>query len=491
MTSTAPPADEPAQFFDVLIVGAGISGICAGHYLRSRCPSLRFCILEARARLGGTWDLFRYPGIRSDSDMHTLGFSFHPWTDSETIADGPRIREYLEETAAADGLHADMRFGRRVRRASWSSETGRWTVEVETERGRERYSCRFLWGCTGYYRYDAGFTPTLPGVERFSGPVVHPQHWPEDLAQEGRRFLVIGSGATAMSLVPALAKRAREVIMLQRSPTYLYERPRVDPVVRWLLRLLPPRWAAQVARARGIVLIMLLFEAARLFPGPIRRFLLERVRASLPESRRHMIDPHFSPRYAPWDQRVCLIADGDLFSAIADGRVRVVTDHIETIDERGAQLRSGERVDADVLVTATGIELQVFGGVPLEVDGEPVSAGERMMYKGAMLDGVPNFAMTLGYTNLSWTIRCELTCEYVCRLLEHMSDRGYELCRPGAPPSDVQPEPLLNLNSGYVQRARGVVPMQGSRGPWRFPQNLFRDRKVVGGPVEDGVLELR
>ncbi len=491
MANTATSAPEPIEFWDVVIVGAGISGICAGHYLRTRCPSLRFCILEARARLGGTWDLFRYPGIRSDSDMHTLGFSFRPWADSETIVDGPRIREYLEETAAADGLHADTRFGRRVRRASWSSQTRRWTIEVETEDGRERYACRFLWGCTGYYRYDAGYTPALPGLGRFAGPVVHPQRWPEELALEGRRVVVIGSGATAMSLVPALAERAREVVMLQRSPTYLYERPRVDPVVRWLERVLPQRWASQVARVRGIALIMLLYEAARRFPGPIRRFLLTRVWAGLHRSTRDLLDPHFTPTYAPWDQRICVITDGDLFTALADGRARVVTDHVAAIDERGVQLRSGARLDADVLVTATGIQLQVFGGAALEVDGARVSAGERMMYKGAMLDGVPNFAMTLGYTNLSWTIRCELTCDYVCRLLEHMRAGGYEQCRPGAPPPGVRAEPLLNLNSGYVQRARGEIPQQGSRGPWRFPQNYILDRTVVGGPVDDGVLELR
>ncbi|MCB9753374.1 MAG: NAD(P)/FAD-dependent oxidoreductase [Myxococcales bacterium] len=482
------PDARGAVDFDVVVVGAGISGVCAVHYLRTRCPALRVCVLEARARVGGTWDLFRYPGVRSDSDMHTLGFSFRPWTDVETIADGPRIREYIEETARAEELHAKARFGRRLRRARWSSDASAWTLEVDGPDGAERYTCRFLWGCTGYYRYEEGYTPALPGLERFAGPVVHPQRWPEGLELEGRRVLVIGSGATAMSLVPAIASRAREVIMLQRSPTYLFERPREDEVVRWLNRLLPPRWAAQLARWRSIALNMTLYEAARRWPALVRRFLLTRVRYGL--HRRELLAPHFTPRYAPWDQRICLIADGDLFAELARGRARVVTDHVAEIDARGVQLRSGARVDADVLITATGLELQVLGGVAVEVDGAPVHPGERMLYKGALVEGVPNLAMSLGYTNLSWTIRCELTCEYVCRLLNHMGARGYTRCRPGPPAPDVRRRPLIGLRSGYVERARGVVPEQGTRGPWRFPQNLLVDRRLVGGPLEDGVLEL-
>ncbi|MFW6067558.1 MAG: flavin-containing monooxygenase [Myxococcota bacterium] len=477
------------KHFDVLIVGAGISGIGAAYHLQTKCPQKSYAILEARDALGGTWDLFRYPGIRSDSDMHTLGFSFRPWTDPKAIADGPSILEYLKETAEENGIDRHIRYGRRVVAARWSSRDVRWLVEVRNMQSgtRERYTCSFLWGCTGYYRYDRGYEPTFPGADRFRGQMVHPQKWPEDLDYEGKRVVVIGSGATAMTLVPALAERAAHVTMLQRSPTYVISLPYVDPVSTWLKEHLPPKTAYAITRWKNVLLGLFFYEVSRRQPRRVRRFILGKIREALGD---HFdVETHFNPPYDPWDQRVCLVPDGDLFRVLKAGKASVVTDHIETFTEDGIRLRSGRVLEADLIVTATGLQMEFLGGVTAEVDGKPVVPADRMMYKGSMLSDVPNHAVCVGYTNASWTLKCELTAEYVCRLLNYMDAHGYSQCVPRRDAS-VKERPLIDLTSGYVQRAKDELPSQGERLPWRLYQNYLFDRIMLRhGPVDDGAIE--
>ena len=474
------------RHFDVLVVGAGLSGICAAHYLRERCPGHSVAILEARSTLGGTWDLFRYPGIRSDSDMYTLGFSFRPWTGEHAIADGGDILAYLRDAARASGATGKIRYNSRVERASWSSQDSRWTVDVRTPAGVEQYSCGFLWACTGYYRYDHGYTPEFPGIGAFEGQVIHPQLWPDDLDYDGKRVVVIGSGATAVTLVPAMAERAGHVTMLQRSPSYVLSLPLRDPMVNALREHLPPRAAYGATRWRNILFAMGSFAFCQRYPARARKFLLDQVRAALPGFD---VDTHFSPRYDPWDQRLCLIPDGDLFRAINRGAVSVVTDEIDGFSARAVTLKSGGSLPADILVTATGLELQMMGGCEVVVDGDPVVVSERVMYKGAMLSDLPNAAVCLGYVNASWTLKCELTCQYICDLLAHMTTHGHRQVWPRTDPS-VVPRPLLELTSGYVRRAIANMPQQGSEPPWRVPQNYLQDRRMLrGSPVDDGALE--
>jgi cation diffusion facilitator CzcD-associated flavoprotein CzcO len=478
-----------SEHVDVLIVGAGLSGIGAACHLERRCPQKRYAILEARGASGGTWDLFRYPGIRSDSDMYTLGYAFRPWDGTASIADGPSILRYIRDTAREHGVDRHIRYHHRVVRADWSGAEARWTVQAERADTGEtvRLTCDFLLACTGYYRYDEGYTPELPGVERFTGELVHPQHWPEDLDHAGRRVVVIGSGATAITLVPAMAERAAHVTMLQRSPTYIVSLPAEDPVARLARRVLPRRAAYTVVRWKNVAVSTAFYQLCRRAPRLAKRIIREGVVRRLPAG--YDVDTHFAPRYDPWDQRLCLVPDGDLFRAISGGRASIVTDHIETFTETGIRLASGAELEADIVVTATGLNLLALGGMELAVDGRPVRLPETYAYKGMMLGGVPNMAFVVGYTNASWTLKADLTCAYVCRLLQHMDAHGHRQVVPVVPDPPPRPEPFIDLQSGYVLRALDRFPRQGDRTPWRLHQNYLRDIALLRHrPVDDGTL---
>ena len=476
------------EHLDVLIVGAGLSGIGAAWHLRKRCRGKSYAILEARGDLGGTWDLFRYPGVRSDSDMHTLGYRFKPWTEARSITDGPSILEYVRQTAREDGIEEKIRLHHRVLDAEWSSADSRWTVEAErTDSGeRVRLTCGFLWTCSGYYRYDEGYTPDFEGAERFAGPVVHPQHWPEDLDYSGKRVVVIGSGATAVTLVPAMAEKAAHVTMLQRSPTYIASLPAEDRIAARLRRHLPERAAYAAVRWKNVLIQSVFYQLSRRRPELVKRLIRKGVQGSLPPG--YDVDKHFKPHYNPWDQRMCLVPDGDLFRAISKGDASVVTDKIASFTEGGIELSSGEELEADVIVTATGLNLLFLGGMSLAVDGEEVDVPAKMTYKGMMLSGVPNMAFTVGYTNASWTLKADLTSEYVCRLLGHMDAHGYKRCVPEVDPS-VTEQPLLDFTSGYVLRSLEHFPKQGSKEPWKLRQNyVFDIRTIRRGEIEDGAM---
>jgi monooxygenase len=482
-------AAPPPQHFDVLIVGAGLSGVGAAWHLEDRRPGTSYAILEAREDLGGTWDLFRYPGIRSDSDMHTLGYRFRPWTHSKTITDGDSILEYVRDTAREAGIDGKIHYRHKVVRAEWSTAETRWLVEAErTDTGETvRFSCGFLWMCSGYFRYDEGYTPEFEGVERFAGRVVHPQHWPEDLEYEGKRVVVIGSGATAVTLVPAMARDAEQVTMLQRSPTYVASLPAVDPVARGLRRVLPSRAVYPIVRWKNVLIQTLVYQLSRRRPDLLRKFLRKGVERALPPG--YDVDTHFEPRYDPWDQRLCAVPNGDLFRAISRGDAEVVTDRIETFTERGLLLESGRELEADVIVTATGLNLLFLGGVEVSVDGEAVDVPSRMTYKGMMLNDVPNAALTVGYTNASWTLKADLTSEYVCRLLAHMDAHGYDKCVAEVNDPTVTPEPLLDFTSGYVLRSIDQLPRSGSKEPWKLRQNYVFDlRTIRRAPIDDGTM---
>jgi monooxygenase len=476
------------EHVDVLIVGAGLSGVGAACHLGANCPGKTYAILEARDAIGGTWDLFRYPGIRSDSDMFTLGYSFRPWKEGKAIADGPSIRRYVRETARDHGVEDKIRFGHRVVRADWSSEDARWTVDAErTDTGDTvRLTCSFLFGCTGYYSYDEGYLPHFEGRERFPGPIVHPQHWPEELGYDGKRVVVIGSGATAVTLVPAMAERAAYVTMLQRSPSYVVTLPAEDSIAKLLQRWLPARAAYGLVRRKNVLLMMLSFRLSRWKPDFMRKVIRKGVMKRLPEG--YDVDVHFNPRYNPWQQRMCLVPDSDLFEAIADGRASVVTDGVETFTETGVRLSSGEELEADVIVTATGLNLLLFGGIDVSLDGEPVDFSKTVAYKGMMVCGVPNLAITLGYSNASWTLKCDLVAHYVTRLLNHMDEHGYAVCTPKEPDPSLPTEPFIDFNAGYVLRSIHLLPRQGADQPWRLNQNWFRDvRLLKRGPVDDSM----
>ena len=480
----------PPEHVDVLIVGAGLSGIAAGYYLQTRCPTKHYTILEARSALGGTWDLFRYPGVRSDSDMYTLGYTFRPWTEAKAIADGPAILRYIRETAAEYGIDRKIRFGHRVRRAAWSSDDNMWTVEVERGPDQEivRFTCSFLFMCSGYYDYARGYTPTWPGVERFSGRIVHPQAWPEDLDYAGKRIVVIGSGATAVTLVPALAKQAAHVTMLQRSPTYVVASPSQDAIANWLRRHLPAGLAHRAARWKSVLLGMYFYTIARRRPTATKQAILRMVQEQLGPD--YDVATHFTPRYNPWDQRLCLAPDADLFAAIKFGRASVVTDHIETFTETGIRLCSGSELAADIIVTATGLVMQVMSGIELTVEGVPVDLAKTLSYKGSMYSDIPNLASAFGYTNASWTLKAELTAQYVCRLLNYMACHGYIRCTPRIHDPSITAEPMLDFTSGYVQRAIHKLPRQGSKRPWKLYQNYVLDLLTLRfGAVNDGTME--
>jgi cation diffusion facilitator CzcD-associated flavoprotein CzcO len=480
---------ESIEHLDVLIVGAGLSGIGAAHHLQEAFPGRSYAIFEAREELGGTWDLFRYPGIRSDSDMHTLGYRFKPWTAAKSISDGEAILDYVRETARDGRIDTKIRFQHRVVRAEWSSEEALWTVEAERVDSGEpvRLTCNYLWVCSGYYRYDQGFTPEFPGAEDFNGEVVHPQHWPAELDYSDKRVVVIGSGATAVTLVPAMAEKAAHVTMLQRSPTYIASLPAEDPIANGLRRFLPEKAVYTIVRWKNVMIQALIYQLSRRRPRAIKQFIRKGVERSLPAG--YDIDKHFKPKYNPWDQRMCLVPNGDLFKAIRDGDATVVTDTIETFTENGIKLDSGEQLEADVIVTATGLNLLFLGGMELVVDGEPVNIAEKMAYKGMMLSGVPNCAFTVGYTNASWTLKADLTSEYVCRVLAHMDTHGYRKSVPELSDPSVTEMPLLDFTSGYVQRSLHEFPKQGSKEPWKLRQNYVLDiRTIRRGPIDDGAM---
>jgi cation diffusion facilitator CzcD-associated flavoprotein CzcO len=479
------------EHLDVLIVGAGLSGIGAAHHLQTDCPWASYAVFEARDAIGGTWDLFRYPGIRSDSDMHTLGYSFRPWTGPTSIADGPSILQYIRDTATEAGIDQHIRFGHRITRAEWSTAAARWTItaEVADTGDTVQLTCGFLFSCSGYYRYDHGYLPDFPGMDRFAGTLVHPQAWPEDLDVSGRSVAVIGSGATAITLVPALAAAGAQVTMLQRSPSYIASVPPRSPAAALLRTVLPARWAGPATRWFHAVMTQGMYQVSRRWPHLVRRALRKGLERELPPG--YDIDTHFTPTYDPWDQRLCVVPDGDLFQAIRAGTATVVTDHIDTFTETGLRLTSGAELDADIIVTATGLELLFIGGIELAIDGEPVDVADRLAYKGMMLEGVPNFAMAVGYTNASWTLKCDLTCDYVTRLLNRMRDTARPQCMPVNRDPSVVPAPLLSLSSGYVQRAAAAFPKQGGTFPWQVHQSYLRDyRALKRRDVEDDAMVL-
>jgi len=474
------------EHVDVLIVGAGISGIGAAVHLQKHSPQRSYLILESRTAIGGTWDLFRYPGIRSDSDMYTLGFNFKPWTRGKAIADGGAILDYLGETVREYGLADKLRLEHKVSAAAWDSATARWTLRVQHAGQTLQLTCNFLYMCSGYYDYKEGFTPDYPGREQFAGQFVHPQHWPEGLDYQGKKVVVIGSGATAMTLVPNLAREAQEVVMLQRSPTYVISRPAEDRLANRLRRYLPAMLAYQLIRWRNVLLQMFYFNVARLRPEKFSDRLLGMVSKELgPET----VARHFTPNYRPWQQRLCLVPDSDLFKVIKTGKARMVTDQIETFTAEGIQLQSGEQLKADIIVSATGLKLLLLGGMQLSVDGRAVDLADTFAYKGMMFSGVPNLAVAFGYTNASWTLKADLSSEYVCRLLNHMQAQHKAIVMPQLDDSDMQPMPWFDFTSGYVMRARDRLPKQGTHLPWRLYQNYIKDLLLLRfSRLEDGVL---
>jgi cation diffusion facilitator CzcD-associated flavoprotein CzcO len=477
------------EHVDVLIVGAGLSGVGAAcHLLRER-PGTTFAVLEGREAIGGTWDLFRYPGVRSDSDMFTLSYSFRPWTGERAMADGDSIREYVRDTADAYGVTERIRFRHRVTRAAWSSADARWTVTVHRPDLDEEVTltCGFLWSCCGYYRYDEGYTPEFEGLEHFVGTVVHPQRWPAELDYAGRRVVVIGSGATAMTLVPAMAETAEHVTMLQRSPTYVLSLPGRDGLADRLRRRLPAGAAHRMIRAKNVLAMTASYQLSRRRPETMKRLLRKSVAASLPPG--FEVGGSFAPSYQPWDQRMCFVPDGDLFRALGRGTASIVTDRIERFVPSGIRLASGEVLEADIVVTATGLNLLAIGGIALEVDGEPVDVGRTVAYKSMMLAGVPNFAFVIGYTNASWTLKADLVSRFVCRLLKRMAARGETVCTPRLPEGPLELTPVLNLDAGYVRRGAGQTPQQASSNPWRVRHNYLLDLPHFRfGRIDDGAL---
>jgi monooxygenase len=474
--------------FDVLIVGAGLSGIGAAVHLQRRCPSKTYAILEARGAIGGTWDLFKFPGVRSDSDMYTLGYSFRPWTNADAIVQGESIRRYIVDAAREAGVDAHIRFGARVTKAAWSSGAARWTIEARrSDQTTVRFSCRFLYLCSGYYDYESAYRPDFANESSFKGTIVHPQFWPEKLDYSGKRVIVIGSGATAVTLIPEMAKRAAHVTMLQRSPSYVFNLPTVDAMAATLRRWLPARVAYPLLRTKNVLISTAIFQFARRRPALAKQWLIRMARERLPAN--FDIDRHFTPRYNVWDQRVCVVTDGDLFKAIGSGAVTVVTDEIDAFTGHGVLLKSGADLAADVVVVATGLKLNLLGDIEFTVNAARVEVSRSMAYKGAMLSGVPNMAYAFGYTNASWTLKADLTANYVCRLLRHMDSHGYAIATPRPDPA-LGEQPFLNFTSGYVVRALKILPKQGSERPWKVHQNYFLDALTLRfARIDDGVLD--
>ncbi|MFI9380756.1 flavin-containing monooxygenase [Kutzneria sp. NPDC052558] len=476
-----------SDHLDVLIVGAGLSGIGAAHHIQSAFPHRTYAILESRAALGGTWDLFRYPGVRSDSDMQTLGYRFRPWTQAKSLADGPSILQYVKDTAAEAGIDRHIRYGHRVTAASWSTKDALWTVEAEHDGQAVRLTARLLYVCTGYYHYDGGYSPAFPGIERFGGKVIHPQQWPEDLDYAGKNVVVIGSGATAVTLVPAMADKAGHVTMLQRSPTYIISQPGVDKVALRLRRLLGNRLGYAAARWKNVAVSTLLYQLSQRRPNVIRKIIRNATVKLLPPG--YDVDTHFRPRYNPWDQRLCLVPDGDLFRAIRHGKASVATDEIAEFTDSTVKLRSGAELPADIVVTATGLRLLVFGGIRFTVDEREIKLPETMAYKGLMLSGMPNFVYTIGYTNASWTLKADLVSEFTVRLLKHMDANGFRQVAPVNNDPGIAERPLLDFQAGYVQRSVHEFPRAGSRRPWQLGMSYANDVLLLRhGRIDDGTL---
>ena len=480
------------DYFDVIIVGAGLSGIGAAYHLQDKCPSKSYVILEGREAMGGTWDLFRYPGIRSDSDMYTLGYNFKPWRDAKAIADGPAILEYVRETAVENQIDQQIRYNHKVQTAAWNSDDATWTVTAQHNGAPVQIKCNFLLMCAGYYSYKEGYTPEFNGRSRFQGQIIHPQKWPEDLDYAGKKVVVIGSGATAVTLVPAMADETEHITMLQRSPTYMLPAPAVDDIANRLRKLLPEQFAYKFIRCRKIFGGQGFYKMTRIAPKRIKQELIGMVRAELDPD--YDIETHFTPSYNPWDQRLCLVPDGDLFKAINAGKASVVTDHIDTFTETGILLKSGEELEADIIITATGLNMIVMGNITFTVDNQVVNFPETYTYKGMMYSDVPNLVSTFGYINASWTLRSDLTAEYVCRLLNHMDENTVRQCTPTLRESDTDMPTRLwidNFSSNYMQRALHLFPKQGDREPWINPQSYPHDRKMIHhGAIEDDVLQL-
>lgn len=482
--------DDGIEHFDVLIVGAGLSGIGAAYHLQKRCPKKSYAILEGRGDIGGTWDLFRYPGIRSDSDMYTLGYRFRPWRQAKTIADGPAILSYVKEAAEDYGVTRNIRFNHWVEALSWSSEDACWTVTAVCDGVKKTFTCDFLWMCSGYYRYAEGYTPDFPGRDEFSGDIVHPQHWPENLDYDRKRIVVIGSGATAVTLIPSMVEKAEHITMLQRSPTFMFSMPAESPFAKFLGRFLPSGIVYHIMRWQRIALQQFVFKTARAFPKNAKQSLIREARKRLPEG--FNVEKHFTPSYNPWDQRICLVPDDDLYAAIKTGKASVVTDHIEKFTSEGIQLKSGETLKADIIITATGLTLEVLGGASVTVDGKQINFADTLTYKGMMYSDVPNLASVFGYTNASWTLRADLVSDYVCRIINYMDKREYAQATPRNHDPDMTREPYLDFSSGYVKRAENILPKQGEYGPWRHPQDYVKDlMSLRHGALDDGVMEFR
>lgn len=477
-----------AEHFDVLVVGAGLSGVGAGVHLSDHCPDKSYVILEGREAIGGTWDLFRYPGIRSDSDMYTLGYSFKPWTEQKSIADGPAIWKYVNETADEYGIRQHIRFKHRVRRCAWSSEDARWTVEAEHEGAQKRFTANFVLMCAGYYKYEHGYMPEFKGMDRFNGPIIQPQLWPEDLDYGGKRVVIIGSGATAVTLVPAMTDKAAHVTMLQRTPTYMISMPAVDKLGQFLRRTFPAQLAYDINRGIRTFFQQFFFRFARNRPEAFKKRIMKPIEAQLD---RETIEKHFTPPYKPWEQRLCLVPDNDLFDAIKAGKASVVTDHIEEFTETGVKLKSGQLLEADIIVAATGLVLQTFGGAEVCVDGRKIDTGKSYTYKGAMFSDVPNLISVFGYTNASWTLRADLILEYACRLINYLDSYGLASATPRLK-GPIEDRPFVDFSSGYFQRAAHILPKQTTRAPWKQRQSYFHDiMDLRYGGIEDGELEFR
>ncbi len=477
-------------YYDVIVVGAGLSGIGAAYHLQTACPDKTFIILEGRPNMGGTWDLFKYPGIRSDSDMFTLGFPFSPWENPKAIADGPSILQYIKDTAAKFGIDKKIQFNHKVTDASWSDEEQRWTLTMAPNEHLKHQvlKCNFLLMCSGYYDYENGYTPEFPSIENFKGAVIHPQKWDPEVDYTNKKVIVIGSGATAITLVPEMAKKAEKVIMLQRSPTYVINLPSEDVIANFFRKMLPGKLAYALARWKNIFISMFFFMASKKWPRSVRKIIQKQIRKVLGKDYDMK---HFEPPYNPWDQRLCVVPDNDLFHAIKSGKAEIVTDHIEQFTEKGILLKSGSELEADIIVTATGLKVQLLGGMTVHINDVLGDTSKTHAYRGVMFSDVPNFAFTVGYTNASWTLKCDLSCQFVTKVLNYMKENNYTVCTPRFDPS-MPSEPLLDFNAGYVLRALDKLPKQGSKHPWKVYQNYVRDlMSLKWSGVDDEYLEYR
>lgn len=461
-----------SDYYHLLIIGAGLSGIGAAYHIMDKCPDKSFAILEARENMGGTWDLFKYPGIRSDSDMYTLGFSFNPWVDAKSIADGPSILEYIKDTASKFGIDEKILFNHKVLDASWSDEDKTWTLSIDSAGSQKILKCKFLFSCSGYYDYEKGHEPEFPGIENFKGIKIHPQKWPEDLNYENKNVTVIGSGATAVTLVPEMSKKAAKVTMLQRSPTYVMSLPRKDKLAERIKKIFPAKTAYRLIRWKNIRIGQWFYQACQRWPNTLKKYILKKAKQQLGENYDMR---HFDPKYNPWDQRLCVVPNGDLFKAIKSGKAVVLTEHIVNFTEKGILLASGTTLETDILITATGLRLQLLGGMTLHVNGVLANPKDTHCYKGVMFSGIPNFAITIGYTNASWTLKCDLSAQYICRLLNYMRDKQYSVCTAIFDKSEFNSEPLLDFEAGYIKRAADQLPKQGNKAPWKLYQNYFKD----------------